>query len=69
MRDYLTSRDLRRLTGQPAHVLNYAIDRHGPEPSGRVGITRIWPASAVSQILDSLAKTGHTGVRREGAAT
>ena len=35
MRDLLTIADLRRETGEPAHVLDYALERHGPEPCGR----------------------------------
>jgi hypothetical protein len=57
MRDLLTISDLRRITGEPVHVLNHAIDRHGPEPAGRVGITRLWSSEQLAAIRDALRKT------------
>lgn len=55
--DYISISDLRAITGEPAHVINHALDRYGPEPTGRVGITRVWPREALDQIKESLRKT------------
>ena len=30
--------DVQKLTGEPRHVINHALLRHGPEPAGRIGI-------------------------------
>lgn len=65
----LTIADLRRLTGEPAHVLNYAIERFGPAPIGRVGISRIWAPDCHPAIKASLAKTAGRSVRRQTERT
>ncbi len=57
MDELLTLSDLRKLTGAAKHVLNHAIDRFGPEPSGRIGIARVWTRDTLPRILESLAKT------------
>jgi hypothetical protein len=57
MSDLLTISDLRRETGQPAHIIKYAIDRFGPEPTGRIGISRVWRAADLPAIQASLQKT------------
>lgn len=57
MSDYLTLGDLRRITGEPAHVLNHALNRFGPEPAGRIGIVRVWRQDQVPAIRASLEKT------------
>jgi hypothetical protein len=57
MSDCLTLGDLRRITGEPAHVLNHALNRFGPEPAGRIGIVRVWRQDQVPAILASLQKT------------
>jgi hypothetical protein len=56
MGDVITLSDLRRITGQPAHVINYAIGRFGPEPSGRIGITRVWDKADLPVIHASLER-------------
>jgi hypothetical protein len=55
--EILSIADLRQLTGQPDHVLNHAIRRFGPEPRGRVGITRVWSSDDLPEIQAALAKT------------
>lgn len=70
MKDPITLADVSRFTGQPRHTIDYAICRHGPEPAGRIGITRIWPRADLGKILDSLRKTAvrsTTPERRETA--
>jgi hypothetical protein len=57
MDDVISIRDLREITGQPSHIINHAIDRYGPEPAGRIGITRVWRRKDLPQIQASLAKT------------
>jgi len=57
MGDVLTITDLRRITGKPRHVICHALDRYGPAPAGRIGITRIWKREALPLIRQSLAKT------------
>jgi hypothetical protein len=54
---FLTLRDVMRRTGQPRHIVDYAIDRHGPKHCGRVGITRIWRAEDWPQIEDAIRET------------
>lgn len=55
----LTISELQAMTGLPRHVINYALERFGPPPRGKVGMTRIWDADDLPQILDSLARTGN----------
>ena len=61
MGDVLTVADLRRITGKPRHVICHALDRHGPEPAGRIGITRVWNRDDLPRIRESLAKTERRG--------
>ncbi len=68
MADHLTIADLRQITGHPRHVITHAIERHGPEPTGRVGITRVWRREDLPRILDSLAKTAQRSSTRTGRA-
>ena len=58
MADFLTMRKLREIFSLPPNIINYAIDKHGPEHSGRIGITRIWPREDLPKIRESLRKTG-----------
>jgi hypothetical protein len=53
----ITLRELRDITGEPAHVINHALDRHGPKPAGRIGLIRYWRKSDLAGILEALAKT------------
>ena len=58
----VTISDIQRQTGYPRHVVAHAIDRHGPKPSGRVGITRVWDAADLPRILESIERTrGRSG--------
>jgi hypothetical protein len=69
--DFISIADLRRITGEPQHVINHAIARYGPEPSGRVGIIRVWRREDLGRILESLKKTARrsTSASRKEAAT
>ncbi len=72
MGDGITVSDVRRMTGQPAHVINYAIGRFGPEPLGRIGITRVWDKADLPAIYASLERTRvHSNLpkRRRAAET
>ena len=65
----ITLADVQRITGNPRHVVCHAIDRFGPEPKGRIGITRVWDADDLPKILESIARTrGHSGRQPQGAA-
>jgi hypothetical protein len=64
----ITIADLRRLTGKPAHVINYAIDRFGPPPAGRVGISRVWTSAALPALLESIQRT-KARPRKQGCAS
>ena len=56
--DHLVSiADLQHHFGLPGHVINYAVRLHGPEPAGRVGITRVWRRDDLPQIAAALRKT------------
>jgi hypothetical protein len=57
MSELLTISDLCRLTGEPAHIVNHAIQRFGPAPRGRVGIARVWWMDDVVQLRESLHRT------------
>jgi hypothetical protein len=64
----ITLADVQRKTGYPRHVIAHAIDRYGPEPSGRIGITRVWNADDWPRILASIERTrGRVGRQRQGA--
>ncbi len=65
MGDYLSIADLRRITGQPSHIINHAIERYGPEPAGRVGITRVWRREDLDQIKESLRKTAERSTKAD----
>ena len=58
MADFLTIRELRGIFSLPPNIINYAIDKYGPEHARRVGITRIWPREDLPAIRESLRKTG-----------
>ncbi len=64
MGDLLSIADLRQITGQPRHIITHAIERHGPEPVGRVGITRVWRRDDLPRILESLNKTARRSSTR-----
>jgi hypothetical protein len=66
MSNPLTVADVRRITGQPAHVVNYAIGRYGPEPAGRIGNARIWRPEDLPKIRESIAKTQALALSRKG---
>jgi hypothetical protein len=53
----LTLSDLRKHFGKPSHQINHAIERYGPEPAYRVGMTRVWVPEQLDDIRDSLQKT------------
>jgi predicted DNA-binding transcriptional regulator AlpA len=55
--DYLTLPQLAELVGRPLHVVRYAVERHGPRPHGRIGSARVWPRSAIEQVLDAVRKS------------
>jgi hypothetical protein len=57
MGEFLTISDLRRLTGEPAHRINHVIGRFGPEPAGRIGISRVWRPDQVAAVKESLRRT------------
>ncbi len=57
MGEFLTISDLRRITGEPAHRINHALVRFGPDPAGRIGIARVWRPDQVPAIQESLKKT------------
>lgn len=65
MGDLLTISDLRRLTGEPAHVINHALQRFGPEPRGRIGISRVWCRDDLQLIQASLRRTAEHSSRPE----
>ncbi len=64
----MTIADLRRHFGQPSHIINFAIERHGPQPSGRVGISRVWQESDLPLIKEALAKTAKRSSNAERRA-
>lgn len=57
MTNILTIADLRRLTKEPRHVIDHALQRFGPPPSGRAGNARVWDGSQLPSILESLRRT------------
>lgn len=54
----VTIRTIRELYSLRPNVIDYAIDRYGPKPIGRIGITRIWSAESLPAIEAALRKTG-----------
>jgi len=64
MDSVLTISDLRRITGQPAHVINHAVSRHGPSPRGRVGIARVWLPEDLPRIVTSIQRTRRQGSQK-----
>jgi hypothetical protein len=64
----LTIADLKRLIGRPAHVINHAISRFGPEPAGRVGIIRFWNEADLPAIVASVDKTNANRQKRKAVA-
>jgi hypothetical protein len=68
MPGFLTIKDLRRLLKKPAHVINHAIQRHGPEPSSRVGIIRLWQESDLPAIIAAVDRTSANNHRRQPEA-
>ena len=60
----LTISDLAACTGEPEHVVNYAIKRYGPKPSQRLGIIRLWTESDVPLIQESIDRTAQKGRSR-----
>jgi hypothetical protein len=71
MGDILSIADLREITGLPTHTINYALNRYGPKPTGRLGIVRIWRREDLPQIQEALQKTAAhcTHPRHVGAAS
>ena len=55
--DFVTIGTLVQITRKPAHVINYALSRYGPEPAGRIGIIRVWSRDDVPKIIESLRRT------------
>ncbi len=55
--DLLTVGDICRALNVPSHILNHALQRHGPAPTARIGIARVWPRSALPAIEASINKT------------
>lgn len=58
MSDIVTIRDMREIFSLPRAPVCYAVDRYGPEHSGRIGITRYWLRDDLPRIRESLRKTG-----------
>ena len=71
MSDALTFAELKRITGEPVYVLDYAIRNYGPEPIARIGSARIWNRKQLPAIKASLSRTAANSKlsRRRGAAT
>ncbi|HEX3999420.1 MAG TPA: hypothetical protein VHX65_12790 [Pirellulales bacterium] len=65
MSDSIFIGDLRRLTGEPTHIINHAIQRFGPEPRGRIGISRFWSSDDLPLIQASLRRTAEHSSRPE----
>ncbi len=66
--NFLSIADLSRITGQRRYVINYAIQTYGPEPSGRVGITRVWAASDLPKIRSALKRSARSPQRAHRSA-
>jgi hypothetical protein len=57
----ITIAELRRVTGLPSHRINYALNRFGPEPSGRIGISLVWAPESLPRILESIGRIEQKG--------
>ncbi len=68
MGDVLTLSDLRRMTGKPAHIINYALNRFGPQPTSRIGLTRVWRQSDLPAIASALERTSARSHRHVSGA-
>lgn len=64
MGDMLTISDLRQILGQPAHIIDYALDRYGPAPRGRAGMARVWSRKDLPRIRESLKRTAERSTAR-----
>jgi hypothetical protein len=76
MSKLLTITDLGRLLGLRPYAVNYAIQKLGIEPTGRIGIARVWSESqlpaireAVNQTTRSKAITGRPRPKKSNVAT
>lgn len=65
----LTISDLAACTGEPEHVINYAIKRYGPKPSQRLGIVRLWTEDDLPVLQDSIKRTALKGRSRQAVST
>ena len=65
----LTISDLAAYTGEPEHVINYAIKRYGPKPSQRLGIVRLWTEDDLPVLQDSIKRTALKGRSRQAVCT
>lgn len=54
MPELLTIADLERLIGKPRHQINYALQRFGPPPRGRVAGVRTWSHEDVEAITGAI---------------
>lgn len=57
MIDHLTLSQIAELVGEPRHIVNFAIARFGPAPSGRLGTTRFWSKDQLPAVRLSLSRT------------
>ncbi len=64
MLQLLTISDLASRTGEPEHVVNYAVKRYGPKPSQRLGIVRLWIEDDLPAIRASIDRTAQKGRSR-----
>jgi hypothetical protein len=48
---------LAKAVGEPLHRVDYAVERHGPEPLFLVSGMRAWSLDQVPQVRASLRKT------------
>ncbi len=69
MRAFISVADVIRITGEPRHVVTYALSRFGPEPAGRIGITRVWLREDLPQIQEALRKTSKRSLSRREPAS
>jgi hypothetical protein len=63
--DLITVSDVRKITGEAAHIVNHAIARFGPEPACRIGITRVWRSEDLPRILESIERTRERSTSRQ----
>jgi hypothetical protein len=57
MDGFLTFADLKRITGEPVYILDYALRNYAPAPTARIGTTRLWRQDALREIRAALART------------